>query len=108
MNEYYPLALAVMASAILLVVEHWVAMHIHRGPFPAAFNYSIGSLAVLAGFALWGLLTGDLEAVVALALIYGMAGGLLIMMHLAEQAVEGQGHREEAAALRDVVRDGQE
>jgi hypothetical protein len=37
-----------------------------------------------------------------------MAGGLLIMMHLAEQAVEGQGHREEAAALRDVVRDGQE
>jgi hypothetical protein len=108
MSEYLNVAVAVLATAILLVLEHWIVQHIHRGPFPAAFNYSIGSLAVLAGFALWGLLTGDLAAVVALALIYGMAGGLLIMMHLAEQAVEGQGHREEAAALRDVVRDGQE
>ncbi len=107
MNYLY-VAVAVMAAAILLTLEHWVVQHIHRGPFPAAFNYSIGSLAVLVGFGLWGILTNDLAAVVTLALIYGMAGGLLILMHLAEQAVAGEGHKAEAAALRDVVRHGQE
>jgi hypothetical protein len=108
MTSYLPLAVAVLATAVLLVIEHWAVQHIHQGPFPPAFNYSIGSLAVLAGFGLWGILTGDLAAVVALALIYGVAGGLIILMYLAEEAVAGEGHKQEATALRDVVRDAKE
>ena len=108
MNEYLNVAVAVLATAVLLVIQHWIVLRIHPGPWPDVVRYSIGSAAVLCGFAVWGILAGDLAAVSVLALIYGLAGGLIILMHLAEEAAVGGGHRAEAAALRDVVRDGQE
>lgn len=108
MSAYLNVAVAVLATAILLVLEHWLVFTVRQRPLDAPVSYVAGSAAVWCGFALWGVLAGNMLPVAVLATIYLLAGGLLILMHLAEQARDGQGHRAEAAALRGVVRDGQE
>lgn len=108
MSAYYPLAVAVLATALALGLEHYALYHVRPTSLPAPLSYSLGSATVWAGFALWAYLSGDLGPAVALGVIYALAGGLIVLMHLAEGATAGEGHRREAEALRGVVRDGQE
>jgi hypothetical protein len=106
MTPYLPIAVAVLVTAILLILEHWIVQHICPERFPDVFRYSIGSAAILVGFALWdglteemraaGIQVVDMRASAALALVYVGAGGILIMMHLSEQVRAGQGHRARA------------
>lgn len=96
MTPYYPIAVAVLLTALLLVIEHWLVYAVRQIPLQPPVSYAIGSATVWAGMALWGFLVGDMEPALVLGAIYLLAGGLLILMHLAEQARDGQGHRERA------------
>ncbi len=99
MTQYLAVAVAVLATALLLVMEHWLVYAVRQAPLPAPVNYAAGSAAVWVGFALWAFLNGDMAPAGVLGVVYVLAGGLLILMHLAESTREGMGHRARADYL---------
>ncbi len=92
-------ALAVLVSALVLALQHWSVTKLRQEPLPPLVNYMIGSLAVWLGFAVWAYLTGNAWAAIVLLVINVLSGGLVILMHLAESVVAGQGHQRRADYL---------
>lgn len=105
MIPYYPVAVAVLATALLLALEHWIVYAVRQSPLPPPVNYAVGSATVWSGFTLWGVLSGDLLPAVVLGAIYLVAGGLLVLMHLTESARDGQGYHETSEHLTTAMRD---
>lgn len=98
----------VLLTALLLVMEHWYAYTIRQQPPAQPWSYAVGSLTVWLGFALWAFLTGDVLPTVVLGLTYVVGGGLVIGMHLMEQARDGHGYKRTAEQLTMELRDGQD
>lgn len=107
MTTYYALAVAVLATALALSTEHWWVYHVWQRQLPSTVSYALGSATVWSGFFLYSFLSDDVWPAIALGVIYLLAGGMLILMHLTESARDGAGHKREAEALRSVVRDGE-
>lgn len=98
MTPYLTVAVAVLSTALLLVIQHWLVQHT-PGPYPVTLRYAMGSLAVLLGFGLWAFLEGQVRSLLVLATIYCAAGGLIVFLHLIEGAVAGEAHKQRADFL---------
>lgn len=66
----------VVLTALLLAVGHWFPW-LHRER--KLRNYAYGTASIIAGFALWRLLAGDVVSVAGLLIIAG-AGGLVVIV----------------------------
>ncbi len=103
--------IAVVLTALLLLVEHVVVIYLWQRTLMNALSYAVGTITIWIGFATWAIPTGNSQAALVLAAVIWFGGGLIFVIHLAEQVRDGLGHQQEAAALRRLARgrtDGQE
>ncbi len=96
--------IAVILTALLLLVEHVIVIYIWQKQMISAFSYATGTITIWIGFCAWAIPTGNGPAALVLAAVIVFGGGLLFVIHLLEHLRDGLGHQQEAAALRRLAR----